>query len=105
MTKADIVEIVHGRTGFSKKESSEAVEMILEILKEGIINQVELLDEKTPEIAEDYLRKMMSGLLSGMNVTLNPLSKERIYYYIRRDFIGYGPIQTMMIEYQVEDIS
>jgi integration host factor subunit alpha len=34
MTKADIVEVVHGRTGFSKKESSEAVEMILEILKE-----------------------------------------------------------------------
>ena len=34
MTKADIVEIVHGRTGFSKKESSEAVEIILEILKE-----------------------------------------------------------------------
>ena len=34
MTKADIVEMVHGRTGFSKKESSEAVEMILEILKE-----------------------------------------------------------------------
>jgi len=36
MTKADIVEIVHGRTGFSKKESSEAVEMILEILKEEL---------------------------------------------------------------------
>jgi len=34
MTKADIVEMVHGRTGFSKKESSEAVEIILEILKE-----------------------------------------------------------------------
>ena len=36
MTKADIVEIVHGRTGFSKKESSEAVEMILEILKKDL---------------------------------------------------------------------
>jgi integration host factor subunit alpha len=34
MTKADIVEVVHNRTGFSKKESSEAVEAILEILKE-----------------------------------------------------------------------
>ena len=36
MTKADIVETVHGRTGFSKKESSEAVEIILEILKENL---------------------------------------------------------------------
>ncbi|MGD8352787.1 MAG: integration host factor subunit alpha [Pseudomonadota bacterium] len=34
MTKADIVEMVHNRTGFSKKESSEAVESILDILKE-----------------------------------------------------------------------
>jgi len=34
MTKADIVEVVHNRTGFSKKESSEAVETILDILKE-----------------------------------------------------------------------
>ncbi len=34
MTKADIVEVVHNRTGFSKKESSEAVEAILDILKE-----------------------------------------------------------------------
>jgi integration host factor subunit alpha len=34
MTKADIVEVVHSRTGFSKKESSEAVESILDILKE-----------------------------------------------------------------------
>ena len=34
MTKADIVEVVHNRTGFSKKESSEAVESILDVLKE-----------------------------------------------------------------------
>ncbi len=36
MTKADIVEMVHNRTGFSKKESSEAVESILETLKESL---------------------------------------------------------------------
>ena len=36
MTKADIVEVVHNRTGFSKKESSEAVEAILEVLKEEL---------------------------------------------------------------------
>ncbi|GBE14681.1 MAG TPA: integration host factor subunit alpha [Proteobacteria bacterium] len=38
MTKADIVEKVHERTGFSKKESSEAVAAILEILKEKLEN-------------------------------------------------------------------
>jgi flagellar protein FlaI len=56
-------------------------------------------------LAEHYLRKTMDGLLQGMDLRLNPLAKERIFYYLRRDFMGYGPIQVMMIEYQVEDIS
>lgn len=44
MTKAEIVEKVHNRTGFSKKESSEVVESILNILKETLEqgNQVKL---------------------------------------------------------------
>lgn len=33
MTKADIVEKVHQRIGFTKKEASEAVEAILSIMK------------------------------------------------------------------------
>jgi flagellar protein FlaI len=84
---------------------SKDEENVLELLKKGMINAVELIPDKTDEIAESYLRKTMQGLLQGMDVRLNPISKERIYYYIRRDFIGYGPIQVMMNEYQVEDIS
>lgn len=84
---------------------SKDEENVLEILKERLINVVEMLEDKTPKMAEAYLRKMMSGLLQGMDVRLNPISKERIFYYIRRDFIGYGPIQVMMNEYMVEDIS
>jgi flagellar protein FlaI len=84
---------------------SKDEEDVLELLKKGMINTVELIPDKTDEIAEGYLRKTMQGLLQGMDVRLNPISKERIYYYIRRDFIGYGPIQVMMNEYQVEDIS
>jgi len=33
MTKADIVEQVHDKTGFSKKESMEMVESVLKIIK------------------------------------------------------------------------
>jgi flagellar protein FlaI len=84
---------------------SKDEENVLELLKEGLIDTFKLIPDKTPEISERYLRKTMDGLLQGMNVRLNPLSKERIFYYIRRDFIGYGPIHAMMNEYQVEDIS
>jgi integration host factor subunit alpha len=38
LTKADIVEKVHERVGFSKKESSEIVDLVLGIVKETLIN-------------------------------------------------------------------
>jgi flagellar protein FlaI len=84
---------------------SKDEEDVLELLKAGFIDTFELIPEKTVDQAERYIRKTMDGLLQGMDIRLNPISKERLYYYLRRDFIGYGPIQPMMIEYQVEDIS
>lgn len=36
MTKADIVEKVYERVGFSKKESNKIVELILETIKENL---------------------------------------------------------------------
>jgi len=80
-------------------------ENVLELLKEGFIDAAELIPERTTELSERYIRKTTDGLLQGMDIRLNPIPKERIFYYLRRDFIGYGPIQVMMIEYQVEDIS
>jgi integration host factor subunit alpha len=36
MTKADIVETIYERVGFSKKESAELVETVFEIIKETL---------------------------------------------------------------------
>ncbi len=36
MTKADIVEIVHRKTGFNKKESFDLVESVFEAMKETL---------------------------------------------------------------------
>ena len=38
MTKADIVEKVHAKVGFSKKESAEIVDLVLGIVKETLTN-------------------------------------------------------------------
>ena len=38
MTKADIVEKVYSKIGFSKKEASELVEMVFDNLKDVLIN-------------------------------------------------------------------
>lgn len=38
MTKADLVESVYLKTGFSKKESADIVEMVFDLMKETLQN-------------------------------------------------------------------
>ena len=36
MTKADLIDQIYGRVGFSRQESARAVEMILDVMKERL---------------------------------------------------------------------
>ena len=83
----------------------EEEEDVLEVLKEILVDSLELIMDATDEIKEKYLREGVDSLLQDMGVTLNPLSKERVIYYILRDFVRYGPIDVPMIEAGVEDLS
>lgn len=38
MTKADLVEVIHEKVGFSKKEAAEIVELIFDTIKETLEN-------------------------------------------------------------------
>jgi hypothetical protein len=47
MTKADLVENVYLKTGFSKKESAEIVEMVFDIMKTTLeVSGISLLKTK-----------------------------------------------------------
>src|SRR2546428_8910500 len=83
----------------------EEEEELLEVLKEILVESLELQDDATPATKEVYLRRIVEGLLRELGVELHPVSKERILYYVIRDFIRFGPIDVTMIDTQVEDIS
>jgi len=83
----------------------EEEDELLEVLKEILVESLELQDEATPASKEQYLRRVVEGLLRELGVELHPVSKERILYYVIRDFIRFGPIDVTMIDTQVEDIS
>src|SRR3989337_204400 len=83
----------------------EEEEELLEVLKEILVESLELLEDAGKEAKEQYLRRIVEGLLRELGVQLHPVSKERIMYYVLRDFIPYGPIDVTMIDTQVEDIS
>jgi flagellar protein FlaI len=84
---------------------TEEEEDILEVLKETLIDSLERLVDAKKEEKEAYLRKAIDSLLTDIGVNLNPISKERVTYYILRDFLRYGAIDVTMTDVQVEDLS
>ncbi|MFQ6127843.1 MAG: type II/IV secretion system ATPase subunit [Thermoplasmata archaeon] len=80
-------------------------EDILEVLKEILVESLEMTEEGDIRAKEAYLRRLVDVLLRELGVSLHPISKERIMYYILRDFIRYGPIDVVMIDPNVEDVS
>ncbi|HTT14692.1 MAG TPA: type II/IV secretion system ATPase subunit [Thermoplasmata archaeon] len=52
-----------------------------------------------------YLRGEAEEYFRSREITLSPLSKERIVYYVLRDFVGYGPVDALILDPAVEDIS
>ena len=52
-----------------------------------------------------YLRGEVEEYLRTRGISLSPLSTERVVYYILRDFVGYGPVDALILDPHVEDIS
>jgi flagellar protein FlaI len=78
---------------------------VLALLKETLVASVERTTESKPEDKEKTLRRIVERLMVQLNITLHPISKERVMYYVLRDFIGYGVINAMMSDANVEDCS
>src|SRR5207244_1751231 len=70
-----------------------------------LVENLEMLDDADRARKENYLRRIVDGLLRELGVELHPVSKERVLYYVYRDFIRYGPIDVVMTDVQVEDVS
>ncbi len=83
----------------------EDEEVILETVKTKLVESVELVDIEVEEKKEEYLQHKVREILSDMEVRLRPASEKRIQYYVKRDFLGFGPIEVIMKDVDPEDIS
>ena len=52
-----------------------------------------------------YLRGVVEEFLKTRGIQTSPVSTERLVYYIQRDFVGYGPVDTLILDPHIEDIS
>ncbi|WMW25676.1 type II/IV secretion system ATPase subunit [Methanolobus sediminis] len=80
-----------------------------ELLETIKLKFIETLDVNLKEIsrknAEEFLRDNVGKYLQEFKIDISPRKRERIMYHIVRDYVGYGEIDVLMRDPNLEDIS
>ena len=80
-------------------------ERILSFLRDTLVRTLSGRHGVTPESWSDYLRERALDAIVDHDVRIAGNSRERVLYYLVRDFIGFGPVDVMMGDPMIEDIS
>ncbi|HQN76165.1 MAG TPA: type II/IV secretion system ATPase subunit [Methanomassiliicoccales archaeon] len=79
---------------------------LLDLLKDTLHRTLGYEWERLTQLdKEEYLRESVDSFIRTRGIKVEQLAKKRIGYYIIRDFVGHGPIDVMMRDDMVEDIS
>jgi archaeal flagellar protein FlaI len=98
----------------SKEYLYEVIEPQLTAHEKGLVAHLKatlnvILGSETANLTNTdkraYLRGEVEEYFRSRGVTLSPLSTERVVYYVLRDFVGYGPVDALILDIDVEDIS
>jgi flagellar protein FlaI len=83
------------------KKETEQKDQIMTIFVQALNADIEEID--ADPIA--YLRAAMDQIIKSYRMKISKKSRSKIFYYIRRDLIGYGRMDVLMNDSNVEDIS
>lgn len=78
---------------------------VLRMLKEALIASLNMSGEESREDKEIRLKRATRVVMQTLDVNLNPIAMERVFYYLKRDLIGLGIIEGVMLDSNVEDVS
>lgn len=78
---------------------------ILAFLRDTLVRTLAGRHGVEPDTWSDYLRDRALDAIVDHDVRLTGNSRERVLYHLIRDFIGFGPVDVMMADSQIEDIS
>ena len=79
---------------------------LLDMLKDSLTRTLEYEWEKmAAKDKEEYLKEAVESFIKSRGLKLEPSSKDKVVYYITRDFVGYGPIDAFMKDPRIEDVS
>jgi flagellar protein FlaI len=63
------------------------------------------LDELDSKKVEEYLTEQVEQIINHHQIKIDNLTKNKIMYYIKRESLGYGKIDPLMKDSNIEDIS
>jgi flagellar protein FlaI len=79
----------------------------LQIIKDFLIDtlDVTMKDFSSRKDASDYLEEKVRLMTKKYHLKIEKQSLSKIFYYIKRDYLGFGKIDIMMKDSLIEDIS
>jgi flagellar protein FlaI len=79
---------------------------LLALLKDSLNRTLEYeWDKMAAKDKEEYLKEAVESFIKSRGLRLEPSSKDKVVYYLIRDFVGYGPIDAFMADVKIEDVS
>jgi len=85
-----------------KKDESK----ILNFIQETLIRTLDVcLDQLESDVVDDFLVKNVDQIIKDYKIKIDSTLKGKILYYIARKFIGYGRLDPLMRDSNIEDIS
>lgn len=79
---------------------------ILEFVHDALVRGLNVNpDDLNNEARQEILERAVRQIIADYRIRVTDVSQQRIEYYVVRDFIGLGPIQPLMIDPNIEDIS
>jgi len=83
------------------KQEQEDLDTIQSVLQRALNIDRDTLDETQ----EDFLKQAVDDILDSYRLKSRKSNRAKIHYFIERDLIGYGKIDTMMRDPNIEDVS
>ena len=83
------------------KQEQEDLDTIKTVLQRALNINRETLEETQ----EDFLKQAVDDILDSYRLKSRKSNRAKIHYFIERDLIGYGKIDTMMRDPNIEDVS
>jgi len=78
----------------------------LKDIEEKLIDSIDIrLDELDPQYVENFLLEQINIMISNQMFEVDELLIKKYLYYVKRDFLGYGRIDSLMNDPNIEDIS